>query len=283
MAKDVELDTGQHIGGGNIGAVPHLVVTKGDTRYTIKLYDAEAAAGQPGDTTGTLKIRVGNANYYASMTTCLSGACGGDTPLRYKNSSGTTYQVTQKAEWTITIDGSSGQNICVSANGQTYKGANTLWLAEGTTWNAWVEADENHYPGNLNISSGTLTGAVHLTVSAATYVPNGSLTVYQDGGAKTQFVVPSNIYVIHTEGGGQTHNIRVTPGKTYYVHEWSYTTGTKTTNYWYCGTFNDKAASNKNAPFLIYGVTSGAGKPKGNVTLSWSKTINGWGTDYDAR
>lgn len=254
-----------------------LKVTKGGTIYPIKLYGSEAETGIAGFP--TFKVNYNGAPYYARMTTCLSGACGGDTPLRYKNSSGTTYQVTQKAEWTITVDGSSGQTICVSANGQTYKGANTLWFAEGTAWNAWVEADGNHYPGNLNISSGTLTGAVHLTVSGAPYVPNGSLTVYQDGGAKTQFVVPSNIYVIHTEGGGQTHNIRVTPGKTYYVHEWERVTGTKAHHYYYTGTFNAQASSYSDKPFLIYGETS----DQGNVTLSWSKTINGWGTDYDAR
>lgn len=266
------------------GIMTSLKVKKGDTLYTIKLYDTEAAAGQPGETTGTLKMRMGNTNYFARITQNLdSSAAGGATPLRYKEADGTIYQVTQKAEFPIIVPDSSGQTICVSVNGQTYKGANTLWFAEGTEWSAWIEADENHYPGNLNISSGTLTGAVHLTVSGATYVPNSSLTVYQDGGAKTQFVVPSNIYVIHTEGGGQTHNIRVTPEKTYYVHEFSYSTGYKTRHYWYYGTFNAQASSDKNAPFLIYGVTSGAGQGKGNVTLSWSKTINGWGTDYDAR
>ena len=257
-----------------------IKVKKGDTTYSIKLYDTEAGAGTPGTTTGTLKLRIDGANHYARITQYLkSDAAGGATPLRYKSSSGNVYQVTQKGEFAITVPSSSGQTVCVSANGQTYKGANTLWFAEGTAWNAWVEADGNHYPGNLNISSGTLNGDVHLTVSGAAYVPNGSLTVYQDNGSKTQFVVPANITVIHTEGGGQTHNIRVTPGKTYYVHEWIRSYGSKTnrTSY-YVGTFNSDSSSYSDKPFLIYNA-----KEKGNVTLSWNKTINGWNTDYDAR
>ena len=74
-----------------------IKVKKGDTTYSIKLYDTEAAAGQPGETTGTLKLKMGNTNYFARITQHLdSDAAGGATPLRYKSSSGAIYQVTQK-------------------------------------------------------------------------------------------------------------------------------------------------------------------------------------------
>lgn len=250
-----------------------LKVNKGGTIYPIKLYDTVDATGHQQADVSALPVHIGDKTYYARMTQNLrSDISGGATPLRCKTPSGAVYQVAQRGEWVIFVPGSDGQTVCVSVNGNTYRGANTLWFAEGTAWNAWVEADGNHYPGNLNISSGTLNGDVHLTVSGATYVPNGSLTVYVDRNEKTRLVVPDNITVIHTEGGGQTHNIRVTPGKTYYVHEW---VGSRT----YGATFNAQSTSAPNEPFWIYEMS----KNKGNVTLSWSKTINGWGTDYDAR
>lgn len=253
-----------------------LKVTKGGTIYPIKLYGSEAETGIAGFP--TFKVNYNGVPYYARMTTCLSGACGGDTPLRYKNSSGTTYQVTQKAEWTITVDGSSGQTICVSANGQTYKGANTLWFAEGTAWNAWVEADGNHYPGNLNISRGTLNGAVHLTVTASAVIPSGSVQYYSDEGSYPRtFTVPNYITVLSvqetTRGTNKTvHNYRVTPGKSYQIK--------LTTNR------VKRGGSYENRKELYFNgtlITSYTGDYQAEFKISWSGTINTYGTEADFR
>lgn len=256
----------------------NLKVKKGDATYTIKLYSTEAAAGQPGDTTGTLKIHVGNANYFARITQYLqSNAAGGTTPLRYKKADGTIYQVVQKAEWPITVDGSAGQNICVSVNGNTYRGANTLWFAEGTGWNAWVEPDINHLAGNLNVTSGTLNGAVHLSVSPAITIPSGSTSYSADG----KFTVPAHINVIHVAGtsnrtdmGGDfnnSYNIRVTPGKTYSIttHDSRYKSGSS------YRTRHLIAFNGLDISGTTYGTHS--------MSISWSGTINTWGTDHDFR
>lgn len=257
----------------------NLKVKKGDATYTIKLYSTEAAAGQPGDTTGTLKIHVGNANYFARITQYLqSNAAGGTTPLRYKKADGTIYQVVQKAEWPITVDGSSGQTICVSANGQTYKGANTLWFAEGTVWNAWVETDVNHHPGTLNISLGTLNGAVHLTVSASAVIPSGSVQYYDgDGSYPKMFTVPSYITVLSvqetTRNTNKTvHNYKVTPGKSYQIT-------LKTQRVKQGSTYENRKELYFNGTFI----TSYTGTYQAEFKISWSGTINTYGTEADFR
>ena len=253
-----------------------LKVTKGGTIYPIKLYGSEAETGIAGFP--TFKVNYNGVPYYARMTTCLSGACGGDTPLRYKNSSGTTYQVTQKAEWTITVDGSSGQNICVSANGQTYKGANTLWFAEGTVWNAWVETDVNHHPGTLNISRGTLNGAVHLTVTALAIIPSGSVQYCSnEGGYPMTFTVPNYITVLSvqetTRDTNKTvHNYRVTPGKSYQI--------TLTTQRVKSG---NNYKTRKELYFNGTFITSYTGTHQAEFKISWSGTINTYGTEADFR
>ena len=251
-----------------------LKVTKGGTIYPIKLYGSEAETGIAGFP--TFKVTYNGAPYYARMTTCLSGACGGDTPLRYKNSSGTTYQVTQKAEWTITVDGSSGQNICVSANGQTYKGANTLWFAEGTAWNAWVETDVNHHPGTLNLTGGTLNSTVNLSVTPATTIPSGSSSYTATNSSYNEtFTVPSYINVLHLQGTtnagtNNSYNVRVTPGKSYQITCYGnrYKSGGQY-KYKYTIRFNGLNVS-----------TYSYSEPV-SMSISWSGTINTYPTDHD--
>lgn len=257
----------------------NLKVKKGDTTYTIKLYDTEAAAGQPGKTTGTLKLRMGDVNYFARMTQNLaSDVSGGATPLRYKNSAGAIYQVTQKGEFSITVPASSGQTVCVNVNGQTFKGANTLWFAEGTVWSAYVEADSSHIAGTLNLTGGTLNSTVTLSVTPATEIHSGSQSYSYNGQNDNvgQFTVPTGITVLHVEGttppdaDNNMYNIKVTPGKTYPI--------TGTYKRWKSGAryyhshriyFNGLEVSHKTGSS---GVT---------MSISWSPAFNGYGTDHD--
>lgn len=262
-------------------ATEKLHVLKDGVAYLINLYGTEAAAGQPGETTGTLKIRMGNTDYFARITQNLSSdAAGGATPLRYKKSDGTLYQVVQKAEWPIIVPASSGQTICVSANGQTYKGANTLWFAEGTVWKAWVEvADSSHIAGSLNLTGGTLNSTVTLSVTPATEIPSGSQSYEYTGSNNNvgQFTVPEHITVLHVEGttppnsDNSTYNIKVTPGKTYSItgtySRWK-VTGTRY-QHAYRIYFNKLQVSHKE------------GGKSATMSISWSPTINTYGTDHD--
>lgn len=252
-----------------------LHVLKDGVDYPIHLYATEAAAGYPGETTGTLKIRMGNTDYFARITQNLdSSAAGGATPLRYKKADGTIYQVVQKAEWPIIVPDSSGQTICVSVNGQTYKGANTLWFAEGTAWNAWVEvADSSHIAGSLNITGGTLNSTVNLSVTPATEIPSGSQTYWYNPDGAT-FTVPAHITILHLEGTSSgshttnyTYNVKVTPGKAYQIK--SDVSGGGITRTYYIA-FNELK------------ITKRVGyKDDVSMKISWSATINTYSTSHD--
>ena len=257
----------------------NLKVKKGDTTYTIKLYDTEAAAGQPGKTTGTLKIHMGNTDYFARITQHLgSDAAGGATPLRYKKADGTIYQVTQKGEFSITVPSSSGQTVCVSANGQTYKGANTLWFAEGTPWSAHVETDVNHAAGSLNLTSGIANNTVTLSVTPAAEIPSGSIHYWSDDQSFPQtFTVPNYITVLSIHETTRntskaTHNYRVTPGKSYQI--------TQTRSRHKSG---GSYSTIKTLYFNGTKITAYDGLHQAEFELSWSGTINTYATEADFR
>lgn len=263
----------------------NLKVKKGDTTYTIKLYDTEAGAGTPGTIYGTLKLRIDGANHYARITQNLaSGTVGGATPLRYKSASGNVYQVTQKGEFSITVPASSGQTVCVKANGQTYKGANTLWFAEGTEWSAYVEVDSSYIAGSLNVTGGTLNSTVNLSVTPATpsgsVTPSGSATYVCPTTVETgtthidSFTVPNYITVLHVAGttpygANNTYNIKVTPGKAYPItgYCYRYRSGANY-KYSYSVKFNDLEISKKYSDNAY-------------MEISWSPTINTYTTDHD--
>lgn len=274
MAADKDIDTGDAPTGTHV-----LKVKKGDTTYSIKLYDTEAETGTPGAIYGTMKLRIDGATYYARITQHLGGdAAGGATPLRYKSSSGAIYQVTQKGEFSITVPSSDNQTICVSANGQTYKGANTLWFAEGTEWKAYVEADSDHIAGSLNLTSGTLNSTVKLSVTPATEIPSGSQSYSYNGQNDNvgQFTVPTGITVLHVEGttpsgaDNNMYNIKVTPGKTYPITG-RYKRWKSGSRYYHSHRiyFNGLEVSYKQGSS---GVT---------MSISWSSAFNGYGADHD--
>lgn len=267
--------------------VSMIKIKKGDTVYPIKLYSTEAETGTPvdGGVTDTLKLRMGDTTYYARMTTNIrSDVAGGYTPLRYKSSSGNVYQVTQKGEFSITVPASSNQTVCVSANGQTYKGANTLWFAEGTEWSAYVEVDSSYIAGSLNVTGGTLNSTVNLSVTPATpsgsVIPSGSATyvcptTVEIGTTNIgSFTVPNYITVLHVAGttpygANNTYNIKVTPGKAYPItggcHR--YKSGANY-RYAYSVKFNDLEISKKYSDNAY-------------MEISWSPTINTYTTDHD--
>ena len=255
------------------------VKSKTGVVYPIHLYDTAAGAGTPGKTTGTLKLRMGGANYYARITQYLgSDAAVGATPLRYKSSSGAIYQVTQKGEFSITVPSSDNQTICVSANGQTYKGANTLWFAEGTPWSAHVETDVNHAAGSLNLTSGIANNTVTLSVTPAAEIPSGSIHYWSDDQSFPQtFTVPNYITVLSIHETTRntskaTHNYRVTPGKSYQI------TQTRSRH--------KSGGSYRTIKTLYFNgtkITAYDGPHQAEFELSWSGTINTYATEADFR
>lgn len=257
----------------------NLKIKKGDTIYTIKLYDTEAETGTSGAIYGTLKLRIDGANHYARITQSLaSGTVGGATPLRYKSASGNVYQVTQKGEFAIIVPASSKQTVCVSANGQTYKGANTLWFAEGTPWSAHVETDVNHAAGSLNLTSGIANSTVTLSVTPAAEIPSGSIHYWSDNQSFPQtFTVPNYITVLSIHETTRntskaTHNYRVTPGKSYQI--------TQTRSRHKSG---GSYSTTKTLYFNGTKITAYDGLHQAEFELSWSGTINTYATEADFR
>ena len=255
-----------------------IKVKKGDTTYSIKLYNTEAETGTPGTTAGTLKVRVDDVPYYARIVSYFGDdVAGGATPLRYKSSSGTVYQVTQKGEFAIVIPASDNQTVCVSANGQTFKYPITPYFAEGTEWKAWVEPNSGYVAGSLNLTGGTLNSTVNLSVTPAAEIPSGSQS-YEYKGTTTnvwQFTVPEHITVLHiagtTENGkNATYNIKVTPGKTYSI--------TGQYDRWKVG---GRYSHSRELLFNELQISYLRGGQGVTMTISWSPTINTYGTDHD--
>lgn len=183
-----------------------LNVKKNGVIYPIKLYDTEAMAGDIGNQTGTLKVKVNGKTMYARTTASLSGACGGDTPLRVK-SGNTVYQVTKFGEYRV-----SPTNCFYVFNNSnnTFSKRDNGWFGDGES--AYYEVYWSDSGSNSNFCYCDVT-------------------------------IPKNCSVVRLEGyGGQTSNntinVRVTPGKTYRLVAWR-TEESKTETYWKSYTEHD--------------------------------------------
>lgn len=188
MTKDVELDVSTD--GGNISTVPHLKIKNGSEEYSIKLYDTVEATGHQQADVSTLPVHIGEKTYYARMTHNLSGACGGDTPLRVKKG-GTIYQVTQYGEF---IANPVANLYVFDDNANTFVKRDYGWIGDGES--AYYEIHWSDSGSNSNFNYIDVT-------------------------------IPKNCSVVRLEGyGGQTSNnainVRVTPGKTYRIVAWRY-------------------------------------------------------------
>ena len=155
------------------------VKSKTGVVYPIRLYGTVAKAGDAGNGTDVLNVW----GRYARMTTNLSGACGGDTPLRVKKG-GNIYQVTRYGEY------------------RANPVANLYVLDEKVMkYNkrdfGWIGDKESGYYQVYWSDSGSNTTFNYVDVT-----------------------IPRNCSVVRLEGQmGQTSNnainIKVTPGKTY--------------------------------------------------------------------
>lgn len=189
-----------------------------DTKYAVlKWTQATMNITQVSNQTITVKNSSGtsiSSGTLLPMNTALTITC---TPATGYNTSsitvnGTTvtspYTITQanveagsltisasaatKKTFTFTITQSEHQTITVTCNGKSYTSSFTA--SYGDTWTAKVVADTNYDAGTLSASSGTVTGAVSISATAATLAV-ATVTIVQTTGQTI------HVYTPQKEGG----------------------------------------------------------------------------------
>lgn len=179
--------------------------TGSDTKYAVlKWTQAAMNITQVANQTITVKNSSGtsiSSGTLVPMNTSLTITC---TPATGYNTSsikvnGTVvtspYKVTQanvesgsftitasaatKKTFTFTITQSEHQTITVTCNGKAY--TSTFTATYGDTWTATVVADTNYDAGTLSATSGTITGAVSISATAAT-LAMATVTIVQTAG-----------------------------------------------------------------------------------------------------
>ena len=165
-----------------------LKVKKNGIIYPIQLYDTESMTGDAGNLTGTLKVKINSKTMYARTTGGLSGACGGDTPLRVKKD-GTVYQVTQYGEFKVYP---ANCLYVFDNNANTFNKRDVGWIGDGES--AYYEVHWGDSGSNTNFNYVDVT-------------------------------IPRNCSVVRLEGyagetANNTLNVKVMPGKTYRIVSW---------------------------------------------------------------
>lgn len=127
----------------------------------------------------TIKVTC-NGNTYTETFTALAGsaftvtvtpATGYTAGAPSVSSGNVTSNITitaspaSKAKYTVTINQSSNQTITVTANGTNY--TSTFTADYGTTWTAKIAASTGYNAGTLSATSGTVTGNVTISATAA--------------------------------------------------------------------------------------------------------------------
>lgn len=114
-------------------------------------------------------------SYYTVSVTPSTGYTAGtpNTTSGYVNSNISISATTAtKSKFVFTINKTSNQTITVNYGGTTYKStasANTTFTATyGEKWTATIAGATGYNPGKLSATSGTITGAVTLSATAAT-------------------------------------------------------------------------------------------------------------------
>lgn len=114
-------------------------------------------------------------SYYTVKVTPSTGYTAGtpNTTSGYVNSNISISATTAtKSKFVFTINKTSNQTITVNYGGTTYKStasANTTFTATyGEKWTATIAGATGYNPGKLSATSGTITGAVTLSATAAT-------------------------------------------------------------------------------------------------------------------
>ena len=129
-------------------------------------------------TTGTKSFPYGST--WIAYTEGVTGYTAGEVNLPSGTLTSDTYiyatSAAKKNECTLTITQSAHQTITVTANGNKY--TNTVSLPYGTTYTVAIEPAEGYNAGELNKTSGALTGNDSISASAAT-IKQFTLTITQ--------------------------------------------------------------------------------------------------------
>ena len=111
----------------------------------------------------------GDAGYTAGAT--KSGTVTANTTVTHNGASLTPY--------TVTISSGSNQTITVTCGGKSYTSSFTATY--GQTWTASISPAANYIAGTLSATSGTITGPVTISATAATAKPKLTLNAVSNG------------------------------------------------------------------------------------------------------
>ena len=140
---------------------------------TLPSYTSTATSGAqtlsvPYGTTYSITY-TGDTGYTAGAT--KSGTVSTNTTVTHNSASLTQYNVT--------ITQSSNQTITVNCGGKSY--TSNFTATYGQTWTATIAADMGYKAGTLSATSGTITGAVTISATAATALPLLTLQKVENG------------------------------------------------------------------------------------------------------
>lgn len=168
---------------GKTGFDTPLKIKKGGTEYvvqskvlnyftvTIIQSDNQTISVTCNGTTYTSSFRTLAGSSYTVTVVPTTGYTAGSpsSSSGYVNSNLTiTASPASKASYLVTIVQSAHQTITVTCNGVNY--TSNFTANYGDTWTATILASSGYRPGTLSATSGTITGAVTISATAATII-----------------------------------------------------------------------------------------------------------------
>ena len=141
------------------GTLPSYTSTATKTKQTLSV---------PYGTTYSITY-TGDTGYTAGAA--KSGTVSANTTVTHNNASLTPY--------TVTITQSSNQTITVTCGGKSY--TSNFTATYGQHWTASISPGTNYIAGTLNATSGTITGPITVSATAATIKPKLTLTEVANG------------------------------------------------------------------------------------------------------
>lgn len=141
------------------GTLPSYTSTATKTKQTLSV---------PYGTTYNITY-TGDTGYTAGAA--KSGSVTTNTTITHNNATLTPY--------TVTISQSSNQTITVTCGGKSY--TSNFTATYGQTWTASISPAANYIAGTLSATSGTITGPVTISATAATAKPKLTLNAVSNG------------------------------------------------------------------------------------------------------
>jgi len=131
--------------------------------------------------------------------------------------------------YTFTLPATTNQTITVKVGSQTYTSTSsvqTFNITHGQTWSATIAGATGYNPGTLSATSGTASGDITLTVTAAT-LKTYTVTIVQPTNGKITVTYNSKEYTSNfTATHGSTLSLLCTPNSGYKFVEWNLSNST---------------------------------------------------------